>query len=367
MAAASLAYGLAVGARPNLLFGAIILLVPVVQAWREGRRIWALLLAATGPITCIGLGIMLYNTLRFDNPFEFGQQYMLLPFQRAAVCPWGPHYLGFNFWVYFLAPARWDARFPFVHDIKLPALPAGYWDTEHPFGVLANIPVVWLTVAAPLAWRDRSADARWLLRGFVAAVALLVTISALTLGFAAAACARFEVDFCPVLVLLAVVGILGLERALAGLPAWQQAARWAWGLLLAFSLVFNLLASAIYHAQYHWDLVDLHLRRGQVNEALVHCEKALALQPDEAAAHLIRGVVFRQKGQLDEAIRQFQEALRLKPDYADAHNNLGFTLARKGRADEAIEQFREALRLQPDYADARRNLEAALAAKAHAP
>ena len=34
LAAASLAYGLAVGSRPNLLFGAVILLVPVAQAWR---------------------------------------------------------------------------------------------------------------------------------------------------------------------------------------------------------------------------------------------------------------------------------------------------------------------------------------------
>ena len=35
LAVASLFYGLAVGARPNLLFGAVILLVPVVRAWRE--------------------------------------------------------------------------------------------------------------------------------------------------------------------------------------------------------------------------------------------------------------------------------------------------------------------------------------------
>ena len=35
------------------------------------------LLAATGPITCIGLGLMLYNTLRFDNPLEFGMHYQL--------------------------------------------------------------------------------------------------------------------------------------------------------------------------------------------------------------------------------------------------------------------------------------------------
>ena len=37
LALASVAYGLAVGARPNLLFGAVILLVPVAQAWHERR------------------------------------------------------------------------------------------------------------------------------------------------------------------------------------------------------------------------------------------------------------------------------------------------------------------------------------------
>jgi tetratricopeptide (TPR) repeat protein len=405
LAAASLAYGLAVGARLNLLFGAMILLVPVVQAWREGRRVWAPLLAATGPITCIGLGLMLYNALRFDNPFEFGMQYQLLPERRATTPPWNPHYLGFNFWVYFLAPARWSARFPFVHDIKLPPWPAGYWDADHPFGILANIPLVWLTVALPLAWRGRPADARWLLRGFVAAVALLFATIAFNLGFRPGACVRYELDFCPALVLLAVVGILGLERALADRPAWRRAARWVWGLLLAFSLAFNLLASAIYQAQYHWEFGRSLLQRGQVNEALAHHQKARVLQGADAAAHFNLGDVPGQNGQTNEAVSQlharlrllqdyaedyfnlgidfdkrgqeteaircyqvailyYQLAVRLKPDQADAHNHLGIVLARKGQTDEAIEQFREALRLQPDNADARRNLEAVLAAKA---
>jgi hypothetical protein len=172
---------------------------------------------------------------------------------------WGLHYLGFNSWVYFLAPARWGAQFPFVHDIKEPPWPAGYWNTEHPFGVLANIPLVWLTVAVPLAWRGRSVDARWLLRGFVAAVALLFATRVLTLGFFRSAHARYEWEFCPVLVLLAVVGILGLERILAGWPTWRRAVRWAWGLFLAFSLAFNLLASAIQRAGYHYVLGSLLL------------------------------------------------------------------------------------------------------------
>ncbi len=83
LALASLAYGLAIGARPSLLFGGIILLIPVAQAWGSAtepgslRRVGLLLVAAVGPIVLIGLGLMLYNVLRFDNPFEFGWHYQL--------------------------------------------------------------------------------------------------------------------------------------------------------------------------------------------------------------------------------------------------------------------------------------------------
>ena len=34
-------------------------------------------MAATGPIVLIGLGLMLYNKLRFDSPLEFGAHYQL--------------------------------------------------------------------------------------------------------------------------------------------------------------------------------------------------------------------------------------------------------------------------------------------------
>ncbi|MGD1021105.1 MAG: hypothetical protein ABSA12_17510, partial [Verrucomicrobiia bacterium] len=229
LATASVAYGLAVGARPSLLFGAVILLVPVVQAWRERQRVWPVLAAATGPILLIGLGLMLYNALRFDNPFEFGWRYQLNASRRVESQYFRLRYFWFNFRVYFLAPAHWSSRFPFVHDITVPPLPVGQGWVEHPFGVLTNIPLVWLALAAPLAWRGRSADKRSTLCGFLGAVALLFGIGTLILSLFFVACNRYEVEFLPTLVLLAVVGILGLERTLADRPVWRRAARLIWG------------------------------------------------------------------------------------------------------------------------------------------
>ena len=74
----------------------------------------------------IGLGLMLYNALRFDNPFEFGWHYQLAAARQDTRQFFSLHYLWFNFRVYFLEPARWSGRFPFVHEIAVPPLPPGH-------------------------------------------------------------------------------------------------------------------------------------------------------------------------------------------------------------------------------------------------
>ncbi|MGD0016050.1 MAG: tetratricopeptide repeat protein [Verrucomicrobiia bacterium] len=368
LAAASVAYGLALGARPSLLFGAVILLVPVAQAWRERRPIGTLLTAALGPIMLIGLGLMLYNALRFDNPLEFGQRYQLNPDRQDSIQHFSLRYLWFNFRIYFLEPARWSSRFPFVHDIAAPPLPAGRAEAEHSFGVLTTIPLIWLALAAPLAWSNWSAESRSALRWFVTAVALFFGICALTLGLYYYLAVRFEVEFLPALVLLAVVGILSLERALAptsksGLadrPVWRHTVRWGWGLLLGFSVAFNLFAGVRQHAGVHNGLGNTLLRSGKVTEAMQHYEQALRLNPDYPEAHYNLGFALAQAGKVQEAIEHYEQALRIKPDYADVHNSLGIALAHAGRMQEAIGHWEQALRFKPDLAEAHYNLGFAL-------
>jgi tetratricopeptide (TPR) repeat protein len=360
---ASLAYGLAIGSRPSLLFGAIILLMPVAQAWRAAtepgsrRRVGWLLAAAVGPVMLIGLGLMLYNTLRFDSPFEFGWHYLLTGFRPTAVQQLSLHYLWFNFRFYFLEPMRWSRHFPFLQAVPLLPLPSGHYGVGDPYGgLLSNYPLVWLALAAPLAWRGRPAEAVSVLRWFVAAVGLLFVMCALALCLFFQATSRYEIDFLPPLILLAVIGILGLERALVGSPVWRRIARLGWCLLLAHSVVFDLLASVEGHTEANCLVGNSLLNRGQVDEAIIQYQKALAIWPESADGHARLGDAFFTRGHMDEAIVQYQKALAIKPDLAEAHNNLGCCFLQKGRVNEAITQFQKALEIKPDFAEAHNNL-----------
>ena len=368
LSAASLAYGLALGARPSLLFGAVILLIPVIQAWRERRPIWVMLIAAAGPILLIGLGLMLYNALRFGSPLEFGLHYQLAVERQAARQLFSLRYLWFNFRVYFLEPVRWGACLPFVHEAAVPPLPQGHYEVEGAYGVLTNIPLVWLALGVPLAWRGRTGHEASTLRWFVMAMALLLGICALTVGLLFAAVYRYEVEFLPVLLLLAVMGILGLERTLAPTSesgradrlAWRRVARWGWCLLLSFSVAFNLFASVGHYAEAHGDLGIALAQTGKIEEAIAHYQQALRINPDFVEAHYNLGLALVQQGRLQEAISHWEQALRLKPDFAEAHYNLGLALVQQSRLQEAISHWEQALRLKPDLAEAHYNLGLAL-------
>jgi tetratricopeptide (TPR) repeat protein len=360
LAGASLAYGLAVGARPSLLLGGIILLAPVAQAWREQRRVWPLVVAAVCPMAAIGAGLMIYNALRFGNPLDFGQRYQLpLVVHRQ----FSLRYLWINFRVGFLDPARWSGHFPFVDDIAMPDWPKGYWQVDHAFGVLTNIPLVWLALAAPLAWRLGAVEGASKLRWFMGAVALLFGACALTLGLHDSMCLRYEMEYVTPLLLLAVVGVFAVERALTGRPAWRRAARCGWVLLLTFSVAFNLLASYKMHADTHHNYGFALLKTGKVDDAITQFQESLQMVSDYAEAHQYLGVAFQEKGREDDAIVHLQKALQLKPDYPDAHANLGNALLQEGRVDEAILHFQRGLQLKADLPEAHNSLGNALLQK----
>lgn len=362
---ASLAYGLAVGARPSLLFGVIVLLIPVVRAWYQApgsgscRLAGSLFLAAVIPAMLIGAGLMLYNDLRFNNPFEFGWHYQLNELYRPLTAKqFSLHYFWFNFRDYFWEPVLWNTHFPFLQTVPLPPVPPGYNpQIQTALGAVpCTYPLVFLVLAVPLAWKKQSRATALVLHLFTAALFFLfiISLSMMCLFFSAAA--RYELDFLPALLLLACLGILGLERALAGLIAWRRIAGGAVCFLVAYSLAFNAAISVETHAEVDYLAGNASASLGKWDEAMAQYQKALALWPGGPDAHFGAGNVFFQKNQMDEAVAEYKKAVELNPNFPEAHNNLGFSFLKTGRINEAIVQYQKTLEITPDFVEARNNL-----------
>ena len=101
-------------------------------------------------------------------------------------------------------------------------------------------------------------------------------------------------------------------------------------------------------------------QQGHLDEAIVHCRKALEIWPDDPGANNCLGFAQLQEGHVEDAIVHFNAALESKPDYAPAHNNLGMALYQTGHFDEAISHFEAALAHDPELSDAHNNLGVAL-------
>jgi tetratricopeptide (TPR) repeat protein len=114
------------------------------------------------------------------------------------------------------------------------------------------------------------------------------------------------------------------------------------------------------YAEAHSNLGMALFQKGQVDEAVAHYQKALEINPNDATTHYNFGNALFQKGQVDEAVAHYQKALEIQPSFAAAHSNIGNALFQKGQLNEAVAQFQKALEINPNDAEVHYNLGNAL-------
>jgi tetratricopeptide (TPR) repeat protein len=98
-----------------------------------------------------------------------------------------------------------------------------------------------------------------------------------------------------------------------------------------------------------WILFGTAIGDGEGIESLAHYETALALSPDNSAAHHILAHTFEHLGQRQQALAQAEAFVRLAPLSHHAHHMLGHELRRLGRTAEAIAEFRKTDELENAY------------------
>ncbi len=89
---------------------------------------------------------------------------------------------------------------------------------------------------------------------------------------------------------------------------------------------------------------------GQLSQAIGHMRRATALAPAEALYHANLGEMCRLAGLPQDAVAEGTRAVELNPANAGAFSNLGIALFDLGRYSEALERIDQALALQDNFA-----------------
>jgi hypothetical protein len=397
IAAASAAYGLAVGSRPSLLFGAAILFLPAAAAlWdrirgRGPARWLGYFLAALIPISAVGAALAAFNDARFGNPLQFGHDYQLSGNDVYGTKSFAPRFFWENFRIYFLDPPRWHAGFPFVWEPPSPTLHPGHLPIEFFFGTLAAFPVLLLVLLVPIACRGSR-----VLAGFSMVALVMFLAAAIPICCYTGATSRYLLDFIPALALLSVLGLLGLGQrpsSAASSPSFALAVRGAAGAALVYSVaVAWLLAVALGSFYRGAERGVAMLASGRLDEAITHYDRLCRINPDfrgraelaigtallgqgrrqDGMAYLISatrdqpslatayfnlGGAYLDEGRFAESADSFRRAAGLDPYDGEAEAQLGVALFRLGRTQEAIDHEKAALRIEPTLEEARRDLE----------
>ena len=96
-------------------------------------------------------------------------------------------------------------------------------------------------------------------------------------------------------------------------------------------------------ASYRSNLGMMLSHLGRHQEALVECERAIALRPSYPEALNNQGVAFEALRRWPEAEGAYREAIAARPGYAEAWSNLGNALRAMGRVDKAAAAYEQAL------------------------
>jgi protein O-GlcNAc transferase len=100
--------------------------------------------------------------------------------------------------------------------------------------------------------------------------------------------------------------------------------------------------------------------RGETERAVCLIRSAIEEKPDISNFYRNLGAVLEAQGKQEEALAAYDQAVRIDPYCAGAHYGRGNMMTRLTRLADACEAYRQAIEIAPDYAEAHNSLGVAL-------
>jgi hypothetical protein len=112
------------------------------------------------------------------------------------------------------------------------------------------------------------------------------------------------------------------------------------------------IALAPHSALAHVNRANALADRGDLEAALASYDRAIQLRPQNVDWYIKRASVLRHLDRLEPALADYDRAASLKPDFPELYVSRGKLLRSLVRIDEAVASFEKAIRLRPDYPEA---------------
>ena len=101
------------------------------------------------------------------------------------------------------------------------------------------------------------------------------------------------------------------------------------------------------HVPAHYALAALHKSQGRYARAAEHYQRIVECSPHDAPAHTNLCFALYEMAAYDEAREHGERALAISPKLPEAHHNLGLVLREIGKPEQAVHHFQKALELAP--------------------
>lgn len=111
----------------------------------------------------------------------------------------------------------------------------------------------------------------------------------------------------------------------------------------------------VYDADTHFTLGSGYLAKGRIKESIVEGEKAITLDPNNAKAYFLLGLVYMGeqltigKKNYEKAIIQFKKTISVNPNFVEAYYLQGVVYSELTKYDEAIVEYKNALAINPNF------------------
>jgi hypothetical protein len=199
----------------------------------------------------IGLALMWYNYVRFDNPFETGVRYMLNSIQTIDANLFSVYYIPDGIWTYYFKPYQIISRFPYID----------YWDYVPQFlyaeskgrssnaGLLPVFPIVIFGFLWPYYWlKIKEIHTRSQIGVFGMIVSLWQFFVAFALAGFFASTMRYEAEIQMPMLILSTIAVLN-RRHVSG--------KWLWWktILLSTATLYSLWMGFVFALIGPWNWI----------------------------------------------------------------------------------------------------------------